>query len=149
MPVLLATNVCVFPSPIGELHFSIIQSRHVSARHGRFRPLSGSYISQSCGCFLGTIPEFRFPSPIGELHFSIKDGSLHGLWRPPQFPSPIGELHFSISVRGCIVKVWQPFPSPIGELHFSIRPVRCMRLMKPCFRPLSGSYISQSVSGPH
>ena len=35
------------------------------------------------------------------------------------------------------------FPSPIGELHFSIRlPKRIIKELL-CFRPLSGSYISQ------
>ena len=36
----------------------------------RFRPLSGSYISQST-YHDGRTPDLRFPSPIGELHFSI------------------------------------------------------------------------------
>ena len=59
-----------FPSPIGELHFSISLS------------LFSFIISQ-------------FPSPIGELHFSMlsvnpKNELLFA------FPSPIGELHFSI-----------------------------------------------------
>ena len=63
----------VFPSPIGELHFSI--ATRTGRKFGKmtcFRPLSGSYISQS------QIPEITrsmtlrpFPSPIGELHFSI------------------------------------------------------------------------------
>ena len=36
----------------------------------RFRPLSGSYISQS-STHHSAILHYRFPSPIGELHFSI------------------------------------------------------------------------------
>ena len=35
-----------FPSPIGELHFSIQKYRFGSFDDPRFRPLSGSYISQ-------------------------------------------------------------------------------------------------------
>ena len=49
-----------FPSPIGELHFSIM----ICAPHGhwtyRFRPLSGSYISQFVSIFLNAVtPGFR------------------------------------------------------------------------------------------
>ena len=38
---------CRFPSPIGELHFSIMAKTFDSTRIQGFRPLSGSYISQS------------------------------------------------------------------------------------------------------
>ena len=81
-----------------------------------FRPLSGSYISQSAFYKFKRL-SWRFPSPIGELHFSM---GLH-LWRIQEiwFPSPIGELHFSIGVQ---------VPHIFRNKHF---------------RPLSGSYISQ------
>ena len=83
-----------FPSPIGELHFSIGMSNlfnvpvkvsvpyrgatflnslwfsHYIVDHC-FRPLSGSYISQSPKSVL-TVTDGQFPSPIGELHFSMK-----------------------------------------------------------------------------
>ena len=88
-------NVCgLFPSPIGELHFSMLQLMLHHRNTQSFRPLSGSYISQyfiSCVCLLFifvSVPYrgatflnnvytlcrfaiYRFPSPIGELHFSI------------------------------------------------------------------------------
>ena len=35
------------------------------------------------------------------------------------------------------------FPSPIGELHFSMFSEEIIKQYKDCFRPLSGSYISQ------
>ena len=83
-----------FPSPIGELHFSIVneflQVRgfvSVPYRGATFlnlylliaktnknkclRPLSGSYISQSA-ILCRIVGVKKFPSPIGELHFSIK-----------------------------------------------------------------------------
>ena len=59
-----------FPSPIGELHFSILYSVHDE----KF--------------------DIRFPSPIGELHFSIISEVCNK--STDLFPSPIGELHFSI-----------------------------------------------------
>ena len=58
----------MFPSPIGELHFS----------------MSGMGSASGMGA--------EFPSPIGELHFSIQKQKQ----KQKQFPSPIGELHFSI-----------------------------------------------------
>ena len=86
----------VFPSPIGELHFSIADTGDYEindlasvsvpyrgatflnkaveeSRNGRtsFRPLSGSYISQLVMTMKKTEKK-RFPSPIGELHFSIE-----------------------------------------------------------------------------
>ena len=86
----------MFPSPIGELHFSIADTGDYEindlasvsvpyrgatflnkaveeSRNGRtsFRPLSGSYISQLVMTMKKTEKK-RFPSPIGELHFSIE-----------------------------------------------------------------------------
>ena len=83
-----------FPSPIGELHFSI-----------------DTYAEYD-------LIESPFPSPIGELHFSMVYILMLDaiLW----FPSPIGELHFSMC--GLLVRSVEhgKFPSPIGELHFSM-----------------------------
>ena len=63
----------VFPSPIGELHFSMNLKSYI-----QFSTLS-------------------FPSPIGELHFSIMTGGTMGV-EFVMFPSPIGELHFSMKL---------------------------------------------------
>ena len=86
----------MFPSPIGELHFSITPS-----------------------FFVITPLKTRFPSPIGELHFSISYEKPKMLCRR-SFPSPIGELHFSIVSEYEYIFGHPEFPSPIGELHFSI-----------------------------
>ena len=83
----------LFPSPIGELHFSICQ-------------------------FLRLIHLQEFPSPIGELHFSILESECIRV--ELEFPSPIGELHFSMVDGLDVQKFIDTFPSPIGELHFSI-----------------------------
>ena len=107
-----------FPSPIGELHFSIMEM------------------------VVLIIENSKFPSPIGELHFSMVLVDV-SLFCNCSFPSPIGELHFSIlnnSINELVDMVSVPyrgatflndiksysgtkritFPSPIGELHFSI-----------------------------
>ena len=85
-----------FPSPIGELHFSIIMHPPVTGDEKTVSvPYRGAtFLNILCG--LGfMISRIMFPSPIGELHFSIRvvPSSSSGI----QFPSPIGELHFSIS----------------------------------------------------
>ena len=114
-------NVCgLFPSPIGELHFSMLQLMLHHRNTQSFRPLSGSYISQyfiSCVCLL-----FIFVSvPYRGATFLNCNNKKAWSWHA-------GER----------------FPSPIGELHFSIVP--CLQFSTDiCFRPLSGSYISQFV----
>ena len=67
-----------FPSPIGELHFSMYQIFQKSIRVYSFRPLSGSYISQYYLSIMIWVPPL-FPSPIGELHFSIPSPQPHVL----------------------------------------------------------------------
>ncbi len=106
----------MFPSPIGELHFSINQ-KFIKKIGGPFpSPIGELHFSIAWPSLL--ICRDSFPSPIGELHFSIMIDFLTGIVY--LFPSPIGELHFSI-----MKKKWDDyedtsFPSPIGELHFSI-----------------------------
>ena len=131
----------MFPSPIGELHFSI-QERYLKAHtQGVSVPYRGATFLNRIAQTV-TSMDSVFPSPIGELHFSIE--SDHQIYFLPQFPSPIGELHFSIvqskDALAFIIHVSVPyrgatflnlinilkllhqeqFPSPIGELHFSI-----------------------------
>ena len=84
-----------FPSPIGELHFSIKIFSFVSRSQRCFRPLSGSYISQlrlqvvSHGVTLVSVP-YRGATFLNNR----RTCSAKAVWKP--FPSPIGELHFSI-----------------------------------------------------
>ncbi len=63
-----------FPSPIGELHFSM--------RDNGYLMISGSSVSVpyrgatflNCTCGIDLMfGKYMFPSPIGELHFSMKD----------------------------------------------------------------------------
>ena len=85
----------LFPSPIGELHFSIMYTHYVDSLSTGFRPLSGSYISQSI---------YTCRSKFGKQSFRPLSGSY-------------------ISQSGmmvCSSSSFKVFPSPIGELHFSI-----------------------------
>ena len=131
----------MFPSPIGELQFSIAGTFiRTSTGYKCFRPLSGSYISQS---FARTYTSLvlEFPSPIGELHFSMLAGKYVNI--PIWFPSPIGELHFSMKKYNLsnIMKSFRPLSgSYISQLNWA----KCIDLLHESFRPLSGSYISQS-----
>ena len=132
-----------FPSPIGELHFSIDELIPIARDIQCFRPLSGSYISQS-STHHSAILHYRFPSPIGELHFSIVRNAY---WTKKT-------ISVSVPYRGATFLNHQwithprrmtQFPSPIGELHFSMMCISDVILYRICpsFRPLSGSYISQ------
>ena len=129
-----------FPSPIGELHFSITFNALLEIDRTCFRPLSGSYISQ-----------WRYNNDKNKDNVSVPYRGATFLNRSELtsvlndlFPSPIGELHFSIVFHSFSKAEGSRFPSPIGELHFSIEKswLRKKKLSE-CFRPLSGSYISQ------
>ena len=108
----------------------------------RFRPLSGSYISQSYpkliilsyiyvsvpyrGATFLNIKTFqtsadsrrKFPSPIGELHFSIEEWLRTG-WGD-KVSVPYRGATFLNLFTTCCNNCVHLFPSPIGELHFSI-----------------------------
>ena len=155
----------LFPSPIGELHFSIQCFRHIHFLHiisvpyrgatflnwiqhlysssfANFRPLSGSYISQFF-TYICMSPAFAFPSPIGELHFSIV--ITHNI-KPTttSLSVPYRGATFLNDKKMITDRISTPFPSPIGELHFSIGgSVNTIQKSMNSFRPLSGSYISQ------
>jgi len=108
----------VFPSPIGELNFSI--ATRTGRKFGKmtcFRPLSGSYISQCKRKTKGENHE-QFPSPIGELHFSIDE--LIPIARDIQCFRPLSGSYISQSSTHHSAILHYRFPSPIGELHFSI-----------------------------
>ncbi len=133
----------VFPSPIGELHFSIMTGGTMGVEFVMFpSPIGELHFSMklyldNCHIYI------TFPSPIGELHFSIFSLNSTKLF-PQRFPSPIGELHFSILQNCNGTFIHTSFPSPIGELHFSILIKSSWHFRLIRFRPLSGSYISQS-----
>ena len=129
-----------FPSPIGELHFSIDELIPIARDIQCFRPLSGSYISQyehgnikdyMCACFRPLSGSYISQSPEQFCQYiSDRFRPLSGSY---------------ISQSGKVYHFWQTsptFPSPIGELHFSIK-AGIIRNDISSFRPLSGSYISQ------
>ena len=106
-----------FPSPVGELYFSIIKYSASSAivPESCFRPLSGNYISQNVFHLVKTNHNVSVPCR-GTIF--LNGGFDHEKEDFDKFPSPVGELYFS---SGCWV---------------SCVPTRG-------FRPLSGNYISQ------
>ena len=155
-----------FPSPYGELHFSILHIKNIihfkivsvplrgttflnilkrcspSKKQNSFRPLTGNYISQLMKVYFNETNGNKFPSPYGELHFSIpffcffRPGYLRFRPLTGNYISQLKGVSLMIDVR------W--FPSPYGELHFSI--VSYFNGMVNGllgFRPLTGNYISQ------
>ena len=131
-----------FPSPTGDLYFSIVP---VLTSHAGLNP---------------------FPSPTGDLYFSIH-ASIRQNWRQ-RFPSPTGDLYFSIKPKAAQKFISHKFPSPTGDLYFSIEislknksrqfsvsvPYRGLIFLNKLslsvwidngssFRPLPGTYISQ------
>ena len=118
----LSVSFVQFPSPIGELHFSIIYLLSLENTKPSFRPLSGSYISQY---FTEVLVRIRWNG------FRPLSGSY------------ISQCY----IHQDSTSILMAFPSPIGELHFSIESSETLPRCSRRFRPLSGSYISQWAGG--
>ncbi len=108
-----------FPSPIGELHFSIDELIPIARDIQCFRPLSGSYISQyehgnikdyMCACF----------RPLSGSYISqfVIACMIRPFWHPVSVP--YRGATFLNNTWVIMAMLGQRFPSPIGELHFSI-----------------------------
>ena len=62
----------MFPSPIGELHFSIINGRMYAPALAVSVPYRGAtFLNGKKSNAYDEIGK-KFPSPIGELHFSMR-----------------------------------------------------------------------------
>ena len=108
----------MFPSPVGELHFS----------------METPVVPSAC---------IQFPSPVGELHFSIFSYSACITLLSISF-RPLSGNYISQCQTKIRCKRSNGFPSPVGELHFSILKSSLRKSSRALsFRPLSGNYISQ------
>ena len=165
LKILCYMRTLTFPSPTGDLYFSINTTILNVLVCQSFRPLPGTYISQWRSKLKLQKVLKKFPSPTGDLYFSMVVRGVESN-HPTPFPSPTGDLYFSI-VCSSGLKLWQfvsvpyrgliflnlvslvidflhnQFPSPTGDLYFSI-----VQGLSPClshqsFRPLPGTYISQ------
>ena len=132
-----------FPSPIGELHFSIPSGTRPRRTHQGFRPLSGSYISQ-------------FETLNGAVY---KPANVSVPYRGATFLND-GEykeedLQYSVSVpyRGATFlnndlnstdKIFLTVSVPYRGATFLNSILLMYSFGRAGFRPLSGSYISQS-----
>ena len=110
----------VFPSPIGELHFSMNLAAEVKKlREEVSVPYRGAtFLNEMREHLKISRAEFSFPSPIGELHFSIARTNL-------------------IDARSELVSV------PYRGATFLNMTTKINSALNEGFRPLSGSYISQ------
>ena len=158
-----------FPSPIGELHFSIVRNAYWTKK-----TISVS-VPYRGATFLNDV-RLRGYDKRTEVSVPYRGATfLNPFLRNTVRPQ---EINVSVPYRGAtflnnfgdsvkwIKKVSVPyrgatflnipkdqrsqraplFPSPIGELHFSIGDVLSIKKYFLCFRPLSGSYISQCFS---
>ena len=131
-----------FPSPIGELHFSIPSGTRPRRTHQGFRPLSGSYISQ-------------FETLNGAVY---KPANVSVPYRGATFLNDVEykeeDLQYSVSVpyRGATFlnndlnstdKIFLTVSVPYRGATFLNTGQMVMIWMAVRFRPLSGSYISQ------
>ena len=133
-----------FPSPVGELHFSMQLKRSLMIILG-FRPLSGNYISQSVFMDLDRIARGRVSVPCRGTTFLntyivLSKTFLLYCFRPlsGNYISQCVKCH-SASPHGHAVSV------PCRGTTF-LNSASCdCRWMAQSFRPLSGNYISQSL----
>ena len=95
IPYMSGTTRKKFPSPVGELHFSINVKELLKA--------AGFKISVPCRgtTFLNnglnsTDKAFLISVPCRGTTFLNHECRNHGLYRSRKFPSPVGELHFSM-----------------------------------------------------
>ena len=158
--------VRVFPSPVGELHFSMgfswccttetivsvpcrgttflndLDRRYKELGPNKcFRPLSGNYISQ----LLQSVRAVRLYCsfrPLSGNYISQWFGRLTVLCEDGRFPSPVGELHFSIGCAGVYSDKKRVSVPCRGTTFLNLFPYRVSK-SKTGFRPLSGNYISQ------
>ena len=129
----------MFPSPIGELHFSIRTPYYSNPGRNCFRPLSGSYISQ-CILQCGRTITFRF-RPLS--------GSYISQSMEPAWDSEV--KHVSVPYRGATFlnedsidyKTLDNSFRPLSGSYISQFYGVNVKKSDICFRPLSGSYISQ------
>ena len=131
-----------FPSPVGELCFSIYGCLDIYRIPHRFRPLSGSYVSQLSEHSHKRINRRRSFLPLSGSYVSqskrTENSAKSGLVSVPCRGAMF------LNSEPIIVKAFDSlFPSPVGELCFSIICKNIHRTCIRCFRPLSGSYVSQ------
>ena len=132
-----------FPSPIGELHFSIPSGTRPRRTHQGFRPLSGSYISQ-------------FETLNGAVY---NPANVSVPYRGSTFLNDVEykeeDLQYSVSVpyRGATFlnndlnstdKIFLTVSVPYRGATFLNSILLMYSFGRAGFRPLSGSYISQS-----
>ena len=110
------TIIKSFPSPVGELHFSISSSFVVVEVDSCFRPLSGNYISQ----FYESCPYVR----NNKVSVPCRGTTFLNRWvatdeNGKRCFRPLSGNYISQWARQFPISL-TTFPSPVGELHFSI-----------------------------
>ena len=132
-----------FPSPIGELHFSIDELIPIARDIQCFRPLSGSYISQWLILTSKKMQKFVSVPYRGATFLNLK--AMFSLKSKITGFRPLSGSYISQYEHGNIKDYMCACFRPLSGSYIS----QCSESFNPevitfCFRPLSGSYISQS-----
>ena len=130
-----------FPSPIGELHFSIGDAATKVKTFTVSVPYRGATFLNNLRILLGRLNSVSVPYRgatflnqvvllavilICSISVPYRGATFLNFFPKfyktlsAKFPSPIGELHFSIMMSQTHGEAGSLFPSPIGELHFSM-----------------------------
>ena len=130
-----------FPSPIGELHFSIANKVVVRLYEKVSVPYRGAtFLNQYED--VSKLDGETVSVPYRGATFLNKSMKTQHYHLSRKFPSPIGELHFSILKYGRLDNVFV-VSVPYRGATFLNRPEKSDSKSNKSFRPLSGSYISQ------
>ena len=130
----------MFPSPVGELHFSI-EIISMMDDNSCFRPLSGNCISQSESIIAYILDYFSFRPLSGNCISQYTRQAEKAM--NEVFPSPVGELHFSIVLRAMATDRKRLVSVPCRGTAFLNKPEAFDKITGFGFRPLSGNCISQ------
>ena len=114
------TVVTKFPSPLGDLYFSIMATRkQMKTCISVSVPFRGSiFLNEK---FNRIVEIMEISVPFRGAIFLNCNRTTTAFRTRNGFPSPFGELYFSIKRQKMQRLTVSPFPSPFGELYFSIR----------------------------
>ena len=143
-------STSLFPSPVGELHFSILHILSVCRNVRCFRPLSGNYISQWCKRHIhkGGIDCFRPLSGnyISQYHPCNPATSL-GSWSGLRGKNIFGKINKMHLLKSAANSVFKPCAAKSKQIFSFIKKYQFHIVPSYILFPDSG-YISRYVVKP-
>ena len=138
-----------FPSPVGELHFSINVMISLADFKIDFRPLSGNYISQS-GDLLWTTNQFRFRPLSGNYisqYHPYNPATSLGSWSGLRGKNIFGKTNKIHSLKSAANSVFKPCAAKSKQIFSFIKKYQFHIVPSYILSPDSG-YISKYVVKP-